>query len=120
MTPMIDVVFQLLIYFIVTITPVDVDAKLDVFRPSASKPPPDSTTPPKMIQIDVNPGTYILNGTAMSVDRLEEILISLGELSTTQTVMIKVARDARHERLITVLDRCNRAGLTNLSVASMN
>ena len=34
MTPMIDVVFQLLIYFIVTIQPVDVLANLDVFRPS--------------------------------------------------------------------------------------
>ena len=34
MTPMVDVVFQLLIYFIVTIKPIDVITNLDVFRPA--------------------------------------------------------------------------------------
>ena len=37
MTPMIDVVFQLLIYFIVTIKPIDVVTNLDVFRPAPDK-----------------------------------------------------------------------------------
>ena len=48
MTPMIDVVFQLLIYFVVTIKPVDVSAHLDVFRPAADSPPKESATPPKI------------------------------------------------------------------------
>ena len=38
MTPMIDVVFQLLIYFIVTTKPIDVITNLDVFRPAPDKP----------------------------------------------------------------------------------
>ncbi len=120
MTPMIDVVFQLLIYFIVTITPMDVDARLDIFRPAAGTPPPETVQPPRMIQIQVLPGIYLFNERAVSIERLGEILERLGEASTTQTVLIMVSSDSAHERLIAVLDRCSRAGLTNLSVAAIN
>ncbi len=120
MTPMIDVVFQLLIYFVVTITPVDVSARLDVFRPSASAPPEDVVTPPRMIQIQIFREGIVINDRPVSVQRLGDVLARLGDLSATQTVMILCARDSDHEKLITVLDLCSRAGLTNLSVASMN
>ena len=46
MTPMIDVVFQLLIYFIVTIKPVDVVTNLDVFRPAPEIMPHRRAVPP--------------------------------------------------------------------------
>ena len=120
MTPMIDVVFQLLIYFVVTITPVDVAARLDVFRPAAGAPPAEDVTPPRMIQIAIYRDEIRVNGQPMSVPRLTQVLQQLGSLSATQTVMIMCARDSDHEKLITVLDRCSRAGLTNLSVSSMN
>ena len=44
MTPMIDVVFQLLIYFIVTTKPVDVITNLDVFRPAPDPNAPSSAS----------------------------------------------------------------------------
>ena len=120
MTPMIDVVFQLLIYFIVTIKPVDVAAHLDVFRPSASRPPPDATQPPKMIRIEIFPGTITMNERAVDIETLGQILGKLGRLSSTQTVMIMCAAESKHDQLIQVLDRCASAGLVNLSVVSMD
>jgi biopolymer transport protein ExbD len=120
MTPMIDVVFQLLIYFIVTITPVDVAAHLDVFRPAAGRPPPEETTKPKMIQIDIYNGAITMNGASVNMDRLASTLSKLAAISTDQTVMIRCARDSKHRVLVEVLDACARTGMTNLSVASMN
>ncbi len=120
MTPMIDVVFQLLIYFVVTIKPVDVSAHLDVFRPSTGAPPEEQSQPPKMIRIEVLPGAVAINGRTVDAFTLGEILDKLGAISKTQTVMIMCAADSEHDLLIKVLDRCASAGLVNLSVVSMN
>jgi biopolymer transport protein ExbD len=91
-----------------------------VFRPAASAPPEEQQEPPKMIQIDIYRGAILMNGNTVTIARLGNVLTKLGSLNTRQTVMIKCARDSRHEKLIQVLDRCTRAGLTNLSVVSMN
>jgi biopolymer transport protein ExbD len=120
MTSMIDVVFQLLVYFVVTIKPIDVSAHLDVFRPSADRPTQDIQEPPKMIRIEIFSNAFVMNGRAVSVPELTGILRKLGEFSSTQTVMIMCSSGSKHDQLITVLDRCTRAGLTNLSVVSMD
>jgi biopolymer transport protein ExbD len=120
MTPMIDVVFQLLVYFIVTIKPIDVAAHLDVFRPSAQSAPKESKTPPRMIRIQIFNGALLVNDRSLDMPGLIRILDKLGAISRTQTVVISCARDSRHERLVEVLNACARAGLTNLSVTSMN
>ena len=120
MTPMIDVVFQLLIYFVVTIKPMDVNAHLDVFRPGAQKREPSDSQPPRMIRIQIFKGALVMNDRSVDLKSLGDILRKLGAIKTDQTVMIMCARDSEHEKLIQVLDRCSKAGLTNLSVVSMN
>ena len=120
MTPMIDVVFQLLVYFVFTMKPMDIAAHLDVFRPSASAPPDEKREQPKMIQIQVLPGDLVINGRSMDLPRLTTVLQKLAENSKTQTVVIMCARASKHDQLINVLDRCAEAGLSNLSVLSMN
>lgn len=121
MTPMIDIVFQLLIYFILTLKPMDVAAHLDVFRPSKGAPPKDNIDkPPNLIRIEVFQGAVLLNGTAVDMTDLNRILGKLAEADREQTVMIMCARDSKHNDLVQVLDRCARVGLSNLSVGSMS
>ena len=119
MTPMIDVVFQLLIYFVLTIRPVDVFAHLDVFSPSA-KPQESETPPPPMIKIEIFPGGVLINGAGVDMAGLAKILGQLGALNPKQTVMILCSVDSRHRELVEVLDLCARSKLTNISVGSMN
>ncbi len=120
MTPMIDVVFLLLIFFVVTIQPLDVIALLDVSRPS---PDPDAPPPPEriddMLTISIYADAITLNERRYSRAGLERMLIRMARLSTTQTVLIKCAPDSSHRTLIEVLDLCAKAGLTNLSVLSL-
>lgn len=120
MTAMIDVVFQLLIYFIVTIKPVDVVAHLDVFRPSPESKKEQLQTPPKMIRIQIYPDGYTINDRAVGVSEMETLLARLASIDTKQTIMIMATAMSRHEDLIRVLDLCAKSGLQNLSVISTN
>jgi biopolymer transport protein ExbD len=119
MTPMIDVVFQLLIYFIFTIKPIDVSAHLDVFSPSAKPPVDKNAPPPQMLKIEIYQGAILMNGTGLDMPGLTTILGKLAALNPKQTVMILCSVDSKHNELVEVLDRCAKVGLTNLSVGSM-
>lgn len=120
MTAMIDVVFQLLVYFIVTIQPVDVIAHLDVFRPSPEKKQEQLQTPPKMIRIQIYPDGFTMNDRPVGLREMETLLNRLASIDTKQTIMIMVTALSKHDALIQVLDLCAKNGLQNLSVISTN
>ena len=119
LTPMIDVVFQLLIFFIVTFREEDLIAHLDVFRPA---PDPNAVPEEKvddMIRIGVYKGGWTVNGRRQSLGSLERNLTRLSSLSASQTILIECAGNSPHENLVAVLDLCSKTGLTNLSVVSL-
>ena len=119
MTPMIDVVFQLLIFFIVTTKQVDMISELKVFRPAA--PVIDKTPPPadELLQITVYRDGYVLQGRRVTLRELDGYLKRLAGLSKSVTVVIKCEMDSPHAYLIKLLDACAGAKLSNISVFSM-
>ena len=118
MTPMIDVVFQLLIYFIVTIKPIDVITNLDVFRPAPDKDKPQDAPEPQMVRIGVYQDGYSINDNPVSDEALEKALGRLAAVDASQTIMITVSAVAEHGKLIKALDLCAKNGLRSLSVVS--
>lgn len=119
MTPMIDCVFQLLIFFIVTLKPEDIIAHLDVNRPAPDAKAKSDETPEDLIQIMIFRDGYTINNRSVSLSSLQGVLGKLASLSLTQTILIKCAADSPHEKLVDVLDLCSLVGLKNLSVMSM-
>ncbi len=118
MTPMIDCVFQLLIFFIISLKPEDIIAHLDVNRPQAdSRAKPDTKL--DLIQVGVFTDGFTLNDRNVSYTTMESMMTRLAALSKTQTVVIKCALESPHSRLIEVLNLCSKVGLKNLSVMSM-
>ena len=122
MTPMIDVVFQLLIYFLVTFSTPDVLAHLDISRPAPDKST-EQRTPPKMIRVNIYAeggleNGYSLNGRTLSRTELASILERLSGFSKNQTVLITCAGGSEHAKLVGVLDFCAASGLNKLSVIS--
>lgn len=118
MTPMIDVVFQLLIYFIVTIKPIDVITNLDVFRPAPDPNAKQDEKPPQLVRVGVYQDGYSINETPISVDDLGKALSRLAAIDAGQTIMITVSAVAEHGKLINALDLCAKNGLRSLSVVS--
>lgn len=120
MTAMIDVVFQLLIFFLVTQKPIDTMANLDVFRPSPNPPKEEVVTPPKMIKVQIFPDGIAINDRPVSLPELNSLLAKLAGIDKNQTIMIMCAPQSLHADLIHVLDLCAKTGLVNLSVVSTN
>lgn len=120
MTAMIDVVFQLLIFFLVTQKPIDTMANLDVFRPSPEKKQEQMQTPPKMIRIQIYADGFTINDRPVGLPEMEGLLAKLAGIDKNQTIMIMCAAQSKHQDLVRVLDLCAKTGLVNLSVISTN
>jgi len=115
MTPMIDCVFQLLIFFIIALKPVDIIAHLDVSRSGMVTDPIDV----EQVEIIIRRDAMLINNKVVTAHGMEQALIKLGGLGDDQRVVIKCAADSRHADLVTVLDSCAVAGLRQLAVVSL-
>lgn len=120
MTPMIDVVFQLLVYFLVTLKPEDVLTNLEVYRPTPESRRERSEVPPNLIRIEVFADGYAINERPVSINALGDTLMRLAALDPDQSIIIMVSSISQHDSLVRVLDRCAAAGMSNLSVISTN
>ena len=118
MSSMIDIVFLLLIYFIVTAREEITEAhlSLNLPAPGAAKA---TENKPQLLELEVHQGRYCLNGTPQETNVVESMLMSFGRMDPDMTVMVKVAFDAYAAELVTALDLCDKAGLKNLNVVSL-
>lgn len=126
MTPMIDVVFLLLIYFM--FLPLSQEADIGIRLPS-NTPPAENLELPSEHIIDVYPnGLILLNGAPMDglddrdMKRLTRTLTRLKNSSDRagiQTVVkIQADPDSPHQRAIDVLNACDRATIKKVSFAA--
>jgi biopolymer transport protein ExbD len=118
MSSMIDIVFLLLIYFIVTAREEISEAHLAVNLPSpgAAK---TSDVKPKMLEIQVHAGKFRLQGAEKPLEEIAATLKYLGSLDPDQTVIVQVSLNARATDLVTALDLCRDAGLEKLNVMTL-
>ena len=120
MTPTIDVVFQLMIFFIVTIKQEDIFSKLNANRPAPNATPSAQTEEnDTQIKIDVGPRGVVFNGRGMSLKELDSNIKKLASSSTKSTVLVRCSLDSYHGTLVQVLDICNKYKMYNLSIFSM-
>lgn len=123
LTPMIDVVFQLLIFFLVAMRVEDVLGRVDVSRPAPDPTPVVDV--PDLLQITVYntarfPGQGIsLNRSQISFNTLERHFTRLSSIDKGVSIIIKCTGDSRHETLVKVLDLCAKYQLKSISVFSM-
>ena len=118
MSAMIDVVFLLLIFFIVTHKEELVEAHMAVNLPSPSSAP--SETKPQLLEVQVRAGgNYVLNGKPLGLEAIETTLHSIAQFDSDQTVIVKVHPAAVQRELIQLLDRCRKVGLTKLNVLTL-
>ena len=118
MTPMIDVVFQLLIYFLVTFSTAEVLSFLDISRPAPDAAQEEPSPPADMIRIAVMENGYGINGRDVGDEELKVLLERLAEVSTKQTVLVNCDDQSLHGRLVQVLDLCAANELTQIAVMS--
>ena len=118
LTPMIDVVFLLLIFFMVATTFLDPEREIDIELPVAeSGGEPDR--PPEEVVLNVSEdGTVVHGGAELDGDSLLELLRGAAQRDPETPVTIRGHRAAKHESIVSVMDACGVAGLSNLAVGT--
>jgi len=121
--PLIDVVFLLLIYFMVTASLVKKEADLSFMLP-AKVDVPDTLDLPIEVLIEVSElGDIIINGVIFSeMDELIGQLLSLKEAadsSSSELIVNIMPNDkAVHGKIIRVMDACAAANVKNMSFST--
>ena len=123
MTPMIDVVFELIIFFVVTIKQEDIFSKLNANRPAPSSGPSQGSDDTS-ITIEVGAGrtlngVILYNKHEVKIDDLDKNLKEIARTSTKTPVIIKCAEDSPHKALVDALDICYRNQLFSVSIFTM-
>ena len=118
MTPMIDVVFELIIFFVVTIKQEDLFSKLTANRPQPNDKPVEKVVD-EQIEIQVGANGLVYNGRGVSLKELDRNIKQAASISKKTTVLLQCALDSPHRYLVDALDVCNKYGLQNLSIFSM-
>jgi biopolymer transport protein ExbD len=119
LTPLIDVVFLLLIFFMVTTT-FSRDTNLILNLPEANGQLAQGV--PEQIEILVaQNGSYAINGRALVNTRIETLMRGVNEVSAgdnTMPIVITADADASHQSVITAMDAVGQLGYTQLSIAT--
>ncbi len=119
MTPLIDVVFLLLIFFMVTTT-FEQQARLRIDLPQAEQEPEQVKTDRLVIAISEDGQYYINNNEVVnnSAESLREaILAAIGD-NREQPVTIRADELVPHKYVVTAMDVLTRLNVVNLSIAT--
>ncbi len=115
LTPMLDVVFILLIFFIVTTSFVK-ETGIDINRPSAStaeKKPQGNI----LIAINAN-GDIWIDNREIDIRAVRANIQQMKARHPQSSVIIQSDREARTGQLVRVMDQVRLAGVQNISIAA--
>lgn len=118
LTPLIDVVFLLLIFFMVSTT-FDTTSELKIDLPEASS---DQKLLPDPLVLSIDPqGSFHLNGKRLKNSSSDLLLLELHRIiGQNKSTPVVIQSDARSpvQALVTAMDVAGQIGLKHLSVAT--
>ena len=115
LTSLIDVIFLLLIFFMVATTLVDPSRKLDVQLPEAKAAAADNRTKTVTIEMD-NGGRISVNGEDVEMNVLEGRLRELGQ-EGNNTAILRADRRLDYGRVVQVIGLSRTAGFQDIAIA---
>ncbi|MEX0866410.1 MAG: biopolymer transporter ExbD [Pirellulales bacterium] len=121
LTPLIDVVFLLLIFFLVASRFEEEERSLKVSLPAASEAQPlTSPIQPTIVNIGKD-GMYVVQSKVLTTEQLEAVLVDVGNKNPSRAkVTIRADRDVRWQAVVAVMNMCNKAGIADYDVATEN
>jgi biopolymer transport protein ExbD len=118
LAPMIDIVFLLLIFFIVTWQFTRSETELNVSVPTAEEGA-ELNRPKGEIIINVLPDETIrVEGISVNLPQLLDKLAAIAKQYENQPVRIRGDGKVPYQRIVEVIDTCQKAGIWNISFAT--
>ena len=118
LTPMIDVVFNLLIFFMVVSQFATEERDLKVVLPDGSEAMP-LTVKPREIFVNVDQeGRYFVRSQEVTPDELRDLLVQAAHNNpASQSVIIRADKRAAWDFVATAMRLCNQAGIRDYSAS---
>ncbi|MCH6565616.1 MAG: biopolymer transporter ExbD [Proteobacteria bacterium] len=118
LTPLIDVVFLLLIFFMVSTT-FDTTSQLKIKLPEASQDEAIKPKQPLYLVINME-GKFFLNSRELSSQKSEALSLALQRVldGSDRPIVIQSDAESPVQSLVTAMDVVARLGLTQVSIAT--
>jgi biopolymer transport protein ExbD len=113
--PMIDIMFFMLVFFIMVTLHMIPDAGLRTQLPSSASA--QRLPPPKVTVTLASDGSVSVDGRTISTAALTALLAKRPDAAHT-VVTIAGAKDVQLQKLVNVMDACRAAGVTQVSLAA--
>ena len=111
LTPLIDMVFLLLIFFLVATTFHQEEREMQIALPVATSSGPISALLQELVINVDEEGHIILGGRRMEPQALRSMITEAVELNPQQKVTVRGDRRTAYANIVTVLDICKGAGI---------
>ncbi len=116
LTPMVDVVFLLLIFFMISTTFVDT-AGISIKLPESSSQL--VAKEPKELKVYLSSeGEIYLKDEHLSLDEFNKRLRTYGAEARETTFLLLADRDTRHGRVVAIMDAAREVGFSKLAIAT--
>lgn len=119
LTPMVDVVFQLILFFLLGTKFTEMERKIGLEIPQVTSSQALAATAERHV-INIYPdGTITFNGTPVSLQQLRKRLQDAAAEGPSAGVLVRADAQGPFQAVATVLAACKQAGLGQLGIAVM-
>lgn len=114
-TPLIDIVFLLVIFFVVT-SKIETNQYLSLDLPTSQSFSSNLTNADQNI-ILLDSGTLVINNQEFDISQIEEVMVGIqASFQTSETIILSIENKAYHEWVILLMDKLQGAGFQNLQI----
>jgi biopolymer transport protein ExbD len=118
LTPMLDVVFIMLIFFIVTATFIR-ESGLEATRPDQNDTPTVTDEEGAiLVMINANDEIFVDNQ-VVDIRQVRPRIVAMHAEDAERPMVIQVHADSTTKMLVSILDQANQAGIENVSIVQL-
>jgi len=118
MTPMIDCVFLLLVYFLVATSFYKVEKDITISLPEASESSVTSSAEKEIVVNVRQNGVLVVRQRVLQLEDVEKMLLEAKKADPNPTVIIRGDHQSLHKDVVKVMNTCLKARITSISVAT--
>ena len=117
MTPMLDIVFIMLIFFIVTTSFVREDT-VEISRPTTNQDTTPPKNPPPLIVVSIDEQSNVfMNDRSIDPEAIRANIETQLAADPRSPVLVRAHEEAINNVLVTAVDQANAAGVSKVNVA---
>jgi len=118
LAPMIDIIFLLLAFFIVTYQMTDNEKVMEISLPAASEgKAKQRDNLEKVINIHSD-GRIVIDQQPYTLDELQVKMGNLVRVNKSQPIRVRGDEKTEYRHIVDVINRCSKAGIWNISFAT--